>query len=388
MMRLHAMILLGVWGCKQATEPGTETRTTPPSTQPAPTPPSPTEPTPTATEVPPQLPGDHDDVIVSTEAGSQWLFAVGDGTWFEGPFRDDLGTADAELTPADFDGDGLVDLVVTTSAGSEVWIADGVGWYDTRWTDSGTRLGEALLVPSDVDGDGQSELFVVAPDAWYRWTWTGSGFDSQLFGGSGLGEVALTSGDFDGDGSDDLVITSMGQSQFVYSGGTFPALTLQHGDDLVVDFVPFDMEGDGDDDVLVVDTTHGTQFWGSGPFGHWEMAPDRLDLPVDSVQYDVGDIDGDGREDLVITTVAAVSLYLSRGDGTFDADRIDPHVLGEIAYTVLDVDGDGSDELLSTTDEGTALLTMGEAGAMLELGTLPYALGQATFTIGDLGYWD
>ena len=63
----------------------------------------------------------------------------------------------------------------------------------------------------------------------------------------------------------------------------------------------------------------------------------------------VGDIDGDGAPDLMVTNFGADVLYRNRGDGTFEAIADGPSIEGWSAGAVLfDADGDGDRDLYLT----------------------------------------
>ena len=342
-----------------------------------------------ATDTGPELGSNdaYDDVIMATAEGAQWMVAQGDGTWALGTFRADLGLGDADLAAADLDGDGWTDLVVTSDVGSEVWMSDGGGGFAQALFDPALGRGVVGFTPADVDGDGAMELWVRHAGGLERWSWVDGDLFREPVELDGLDDpahVVLTVGDFDGDGRDDLLASSAtATAHWFMLDGTPTAMTTTP-DTLLADHVPFDMDGDGADELLVVDG-EGTHWLSFGTTGWSDFAPVRADLPAGEVAYTVADVDGDGDEDLLISTLRAVSLYRSSGDGTFDASRIDTHVLGDIAYTPLDFDGNGTTDVLATTDEHTRLLAADATGALLEVGALSASLGNATFTVGRFG---
>jgi hypothetical protein len=78
----------------------------------------------------------------------------------------------------------------------------------------------------------------------------------------------------------------------------------------------------------------------------------------------IGDFDGDGRDDLAITTYAANSLAVlfSGGDGTFRAPAAVPGVIGAAAMIALDFDGDGKKDLVvADASNGTVKLLRNNA---------------------------
>jgi len=127
-----------------------------------------------------------------------------------------------------------------------------------------------------------------------------------------------------------------------------------------------DVDGDGRAD-LVASTRHSLRVFRQHPDGRFSSAPDR-DLPLrlisaddhvrnaGSVRVALGDIDGDGRADLVITrgsggllrAVTETRIHRNR-DGGWDLahpDQIFENRGGAVVDQLVDLDGDGRPELL------------------------------------------
>ena len=127
-----------------------------------------------------------------------------------------------------------------------------------------------------------------------------------------------------------------------------------------------DVDGDGRAD-LVASTRHALRVFRQHPDGRFSSAPDR-DLPLrlisaddhvrnaGSVRVALGDIDGDGRADLVITrgsgglmrAVTETRIYRNRDRGWDLAhpDQVYENRGGVVVDQLVDLDGDGRPELL------------------------------------------
>ncbi|MCB9779370.1 MAG: FG-GAP repeat protein [Alphaproteobacteria bacterium] len=203
---------------------------------------------------------------------------------------EDGDAAGEAVAAGDVDGDGVDDVAVGAPGAGRVDVLDGVLFAggdgvladaDARWTAS---YAGAVLAFADVDGDGRADLLVGAPDAassaGAAWLLTDpldggvlTGATLSLAaatGGDGLGS-ALGAGDVDGDGRVDLVLGaseddaagSDAGAVYVLLGAAGRTGTLSVADaELRLDghdagarlgraLVVADLDGDGQDDVLV-----------------------------------------------------------------------------------------------------------------------------------------
>ncbi len=259
---------------------------------------------------------------------------------------DNLGLAVAGI--GDLNGDGYDDLLLgrpgadpggRTNAGScSVHSGlDGALLLQIDGLEAGARFGSSAAPAGDVDGDGVPDLLVGAPTASPNGL-AGAGSAFVHSGATGaplwrfdgaatqdrLGNAVAGAGDVDADGTPDLVVAawwadpggaSLAGSAFVYSGSTGQQLHRFDGSALgdtlggAVAGVG-DLDGDGHDDVAVGahNADPGGLFSAGSVFVH-SGASGQLLLRLDGNNADdwfglaltaAGDLDGDGVGDLAV----------------------------------------------------------------------------------------
>jgi hypothetical protein len=239
----------------------------------------------------------------------------------------------------------------------------------------------------DVDGDGRSDFVVGMPDAGVGGLVTvysgGGAVIRTIVGASGakLGSTVFGIGDVDGDYHSDFGALNGAGAAFVYSGATGAPLSWTLGAAMPCG----DVNGDGHVDYM--QGIRGAK--GSTPSIGIFSGSDAAQ--IDSIPYDfaapAGDVDGDGRADIIVGLpdaapnglVAAGSVLVLSGkdlsqtlfqiDGTAAGDR-----LGAFIGTAGDVDGDGRDDVLvgapgaspnGLTGAGSLFVYSGAGGALL-----------------------
>jgi hypothetical protein len=256
------------------------------------------------------------------------------------------------LALADFDGDGTLDIVVGSDDGSvltvDVLLNLGNGTFAPFVS---YTADETKVIAGDLNGDGKPDLVV--------------GLSVRLNNGNGTFAAAVpyaTSGnvwslaDLDGDGKLDIVVLNPGTSMFgVLLGngnGTFaapveyPTTTPATGEVLVED-----LDGDGKPDVVVESglplvSVHRNN--GNGTFA----AAVTYSTGVTTIPHYIasGDINGDGKRDLVVSGFGGgsniVNVLLNAGNATFPTHTPNPAGDRPGALAIADLDEDGKPDLV------------------------------------------
>lgn len=282
----------------------------------------------------------------------------------------------------DVDGDGLGDVVAAfrvRGGRAELTVQRSTG--DGLQQSSAGPVGDLLPLLADTDGDGTTEVLAQAPaqdPADLTLTGDDDGWSGTVVD-AGVDSVPIA-GDYDGDGADEAALLGPDGVVRVADLGDAGRTTAEpwaqnpawvQANDVVV---PADLDGDGDDDLVVV---------------RRDLAADEVTLvplvsqgdrfrrgtpsrPVTGVVLHVfrgADTDGDGVDEVLLVPITggeAVRAFALDGDTLVAGD--DLGVLpgdGDVPTAgITDVDGDGDDDLATVRlgDDGALLLQVLTAG--------------------------
>jgi hypothetical protein len=350
--------------------------------------------------------GRSDVVWHNVNSGELYYWLLGPGGVVGENGGAQLPTGHTALGTGDFDGDGRPDVVSASSEEVRITFVRGWTFGDGRRVAARPPGVWALAGIIDVNGDGKSDLVWHHRGSGELYYWLMDG--AAIFAGQGgaylpAGYTALAGGDFDGDGRGDILSAS--PTEVRISFGPRAGTGWIVGEPMLIQSRPpaewrfggtGDIDGDGRTDVL----WHNT---GTREVYSWLMSGTSIVggqggtvLPERGRTVATGDVDGDGRADLIYMGEGDLRVAAARTDGGFaaattigrvpfagwkfvdDVERPKPAVRG-------DVDGDGKGDMLffnTQTRELYAWILDGTAVAKEQGGTfLPP--GFAPLGVGD-----
>jgi len=284
----------------------------------------------------------------------------------------------AGVTTADMDGDGDMDVVTAEYANTVAWYRNEGGTPPTftrRIVDPGAS-GPITVAAGDVDGDGDVDIFSANFNnegiVWYQNpTWTKRVVSGFWVGAWGV-EVADVDGDGDLDGIGGLTQTKCGPplacpgvEWYDNDGSATPGFTARPvaarrvGANTVR---AADVDGDGDLDILSVDTANDQVVWFDNDGAHPPGWTERLVTAAVDDPWGVfaADLDRDGDVDVLTASVEDDTVAWHENDGqvppSFTQHVVSTANAVPMSIHAADFDGDGDmDPLVGTWDSAVLL---------------------------------
>ncbi|HEY5691897.1 MAG TPA: FG-GAP-like repeat-containing protein [Cyclobacteriaceae bacterium] len=284
------------------------------------------------------------------------------------------GTTPYWVGMGDLDGDGLADLTVANNASNNISVyrnlSTGVGNISFANSDYDAGTTPNSVAVGDLDADGKLDIAVTNMGSnsisLFRNASTGPGnvsFDAKVDLTTGASPYSVVIGDLDKDGKADLVVgNNLGNSVSIFRNTSIGAGNISF--DTKTDFttgaypkhvVIGDFDQDGKDDLAVVNQFDGTvsilQNTSSGPGSISYAAKVDFTAGTNPEHVAVGDLDADGKADLVVANFSSNNISVFRntstGSGNINFSNKINFTSGGYTYSTAigDLDGDGKLDL-------------------------------------------
>ena len=299
----------------------------------------------------------------------------------------------------DFNGDGRGDLVHAVQNADYVhpWLSNGDGTFSIGlfrpW--AGYGIPNGVWLTGDINADGRTDIVHAVANTNYVHTWISNGNGTfnvgtfRAWNGYGIPNGQWFTGDFNGDRRADLL--------HVVNGADYVHLWMSNGNGTfnILTFRPWagygipngvwrlgDFNGDGRTDILhAVANTDYAHVWlsnGNGTFAVGTFRPWR-GYGIPNGEWLVGDINGDGRSDVVhaVANSNYVHTWTSNGNGTFAIGTFSPwagYGIPNGQWFLADINADGRADILHLVNNSDYLHTW-------------LSNGNGTFAVGTARPW-
>ncbi|HTP08020.1 MAG TPA: VCBS repeat-containing protein, partial [Anaerolineae bacterium] len=352
------------------------------------------------------------DMIVAGGNGIVVYLGDGAGNWNGTGFSTGLPVAGQywHVILADFNRDGKLDIAASQSSPGPVggWVGDGAGNW-TAWTGlpSGTYEG---IAAADVNKDGHPDLIVAGGAPVYQgirvFLSTGASF-SETTPITTTGQYYDVAADYvDSDSSVDVAAAGQGAtgglrfwrgnlgSSWTYSsvgltttntfrGVTFGDVDLDGKPELIASRFGFPSPSGGGIFIYKYDSTSNS----------WSLAPNQIPLTNSYYKLELGDLNNDGRLDLVAgggSTTGSAGLFTYLGSQTGFISVTPPITIGSLDRIALgDFDRNGLLDIGAADNANHGVFAWSDQGVRDPIGAWhPIASPQVTGTANALGIGD
>jgi FG-GAP-like repeat/FG-GAP repeat len=292
------------------------------------------------------------------------------------------------IAAGDLDGDSHVDLVASNGPqyyayGNDVWVGfgDGAGAFPRQQVFESVYYTSDVVI-ADLDDDGVLDIGTSGTAGLiglHLGNGDGSFGTSQTYS-TGADPASIAVGDLDGDGAADMVVGHAGSAsigvRLGQGDGSF-GLRRDYETNLVAPsaIAVGDVDGDGHADVVVADAPAsarpGVAVFSGYADGEFS-ATAFYSMGIDPAGIAIGDLDGNGMNDLVVTDAVAnrVSVLLNQGAGVFGVPAHYGAGGGATGVVVADMNGDHHPDVICANRGAgsvTLLFGAGDGGFISDL---------------------
>lgn len=291
-----------------------------------------------------------------------------------------IGAEGSPNEAADYNNDGLLDMANSNTSSSTVSVLLGNG-NGTFQPQQSIPVGNSPhgLASLDVDGDADLDIVIASNGSnnlsLMRNNGSGVFGPAAAFESGGNGEYPLAAGDMDNDGLTDLVVGTAFDNQLHVlrsnGNGTFTRTFNGPAEGSPWMISVGDVNGDGNLDVSTANGFTNTARIllgnGAGALGA-PIAPGGT-LGGSLIATDLGDLDGDGDLDWVLSSYTAARWYVlvNNGSGAFTATQQIPAPQSGSCGSLYDFDNDGDLDLGLADELEDVVLLLRNGPAVLPL---------------------
>ncbi len=320
------------------------------------------------------------------------------------------------ISNIDLDMDGKPDIAVPNIDGNTYSVLKNnstIGGliYDSN-VETATPGAPAGIVSGDFDGDGDQDIAItiVNPSIVSVFKNTSTigtiSFAPKIDFATGLNPEGIAAGDIDGDGKPDIVTADLNgfTVSILRNTGSAGIISFSSPVSFPTGFAPRavvvrDIDGDGKPDIAVATETPNkiVVFRNTSTVGNISFAP-RLDLAAGTRPWGIaiGDLDGDGKPDIVNSNNGSLNASVFRNTSTPGIISFDPKIdlfVGDFPQKVAigDLDGDGKLDLAITNNTGFGSIislykNISTTGLIQFIPKVDYVMGTGptAVTIGDM----
>lgn len=312
--------------------------------------------------------GDQDILAGATFGDLAWSRNLGDGQWsaiIDLPLSGPGNTTAHTTTVVDMEGDGDMDIIArfTVNAGFTFWLEHLSGEQFAQHTIGSAGLGAAAH-PGDLDGDGVQELLSRGVELTTLRYDAGTFTLMQRLTRTPWGLRSAVVADMNGDGMTDIVAAAVDNGKVVWyerlSADLKPAREhiIDHGAEGASTVRVLDADADGDRDVIAVHGTTGQAvlYLNENAQGTQWSTSVLATFVGGIADLEVADLDGDGDDDVLLASTADGKVFsLTNNGGVFSGEM-------EVADTdmvptdiaVADLNADGLPDLLIAGSGGSS----------------------------------
>lgn len=262
---------------------------------------------------------------------------------------------------ADLDGDGDIDVLSASIDDDKVVWYENLNGSGNFGTQQGFPLGSygntyraRLVFAADLDGDTDRDVIALSEDkiSWWENVNGQGSFSDQQFIGDTFSPTSITLNDIDGDGDIDVAAASYGSIDWYENDGNGNFLRATVNSNLINGryVCVTDLDEDGDLDVVSISGFETKIAWYenfNGLFG-----PEQIIL-IDNSYYassmDAADIDGDGDNDIAVSSDVSILWYKNEGNNNFIEATITTNVSDAKHLYISDLDGDSNLDITSAS---------------------------------------